>query len=78
MTQFSISEMELEQRLPQTFAVIRDGLERRLHTGCQLYISLQGKVIADFGIGQASPTHPMTSETINLWLSSGKPLTAAA
>ena len=78
MTHFSISEMELEQRLPQTFSVIREGLERQLHTGCQIYISLQGKVVADFGIGQASPAHPMTSETINLWLSSGKPLTAVA
>ncbi len=78
MTHFSISEMEIEQRFPQTFAVIRDGLERQLHTGCQLYISLHGKVLADFGIGQASQAHPMTSETINLWLSSGKPLTAVA
>ena len=64
MTHFSISEMELEQRLPQTFSVIREGL--------------QGKVVADFGIGQASPAHSMTSDTINLWLSSGKPLTAVA
>ena len=30
MTHFSISEMELEQRLPQTFSVIREGLERQL------------------------------------------------
>ena len=78
MTHFSIREMEIEQRLPQTFAVIREGIERQLHTGCQLYISLRGKVVADFGIGQASPSHAMTSDTMNLWLSSGKPLTAVA
>ena len=78
MTGLSMADMQLELRLPKTLSVIREGIERKLHTGCQLYVSLQGTVVADVGIGQSSPGQPMTADTINLWLSAGKPLTAVA
>lgn len=68
---------DLVDRLPQTMAVIQDGMERKLHTGCQLYVSLAGSVMADVAVGESFPGHPMTADTINLWLSAGKPLTAA-
>ena len=78
MTSFVSGENDMEQQLPQALTLIREGIDRQLHRGCQLYISLQGKVIADVGIGHSAVEQPMTAETVNLWLSSGKPLTAAA
>lgn len=69
---------EFRDRFPRTWTVIQEGIDRHLHLGCQLFISHQGNVIADCGVGQSRPSVPMTADTINLWLSSGKPLTAAA
>ncbi|MCH9653725.1 MAG: beta-lactamase family protein [Planctomycetes bacterium] len=68
----------LEERLPLTSQRIGEGIESQLHTGMQIYVSLQGEVIADAGIGEARPGVPMTETTLNLWLSAGKPLTAMA
>ena len=73
-----LTESDLVDRMPRTTRVIQEGVERQLHTGCQLYISLGGQVVADCGVGFSYPDHPMTADTINLWLSAGKPLTAAA
>lgn len=73
-----IIDSDLGNRFPKTLSVIQAGIERRLHTGCQLYISHAGSVVANCGIGESHPGQPMTSDTINLWLSAGKPLTAAA
>ena len=73
-----MNEIEFSERLPGTTAVFREGVDRQLHTGMQLYVSLQGKVIADGGIGVSAPDQPMTRETINPWLSAGKPLTVVA
>ena len=63
---------------PRTQAVIAQGIERGLHTGCQVYVSLKGNVLADVGVGESRPGVSMTADTINLWLSAGKPLTAVA
>lgn len=49
-----------------------------LHVGAQLYVSRQGRVLADFGLGEARPGVPMTADTVMLWLSSSKPIGAAA
>ncbi len=62
----------------KTYAVVAQGIERGLHTGCQIYVSRNGKALANVGLGMSRPGVPMTAETINLWLSSGKPLTAVA
>lgn len=70
-------ESEFQAAFPNTFSVISTGIERGLHTGCQVYISRGGSVLADVGVGQSRSHVPMSPETINLWLSSGKPLTAA-
>lgn len=64
--------------LPRTRAILNQGREEGLHRGVQIYVSLDGEAVADEGIGEASPGVAMTSETINLWLSAGKPLTACA
>ena len=68
----------LQDRLPTTHQRILEGIEKELHTGVQIYVSHQGDVIADTGVGEARPGVPMTESTINLWLSAGKPLTAMA
>ncbi|QDU02567.1 Esterase EstB [Gimesia chilikensis] len=68
----------LSDRLPTTEQRILAGIEAGLHTGVQIYVSHQGETIADTGVGEARPGVPMTAETINLWLSAGKPLTAMA
>tara|TARA_R110002095_G_scaffold131868_1_gene114565 strand:- start:1157 stop:2251 length:1095 start_codon:yes stop_codon:yes gene_type:complete len=66
----------VQDRLPLTHQRIGEGIKNELHTGVQLYVSLQGEIIADAGVGEARPGVPMTEATINLWLSAGKPLTA--
>jgi CubicO group peptidase (beta-lactamase class C family) len=70
--------------LPRTMAVVDQGMRAGLHIGAQLYVSLPGQVVADVGVGLArparegQPARKMTPDTITLWLSSGKPLTAVA
>lgn len=49
-----------------------------LHIGAQAYVSWRGDVVADFAVGEAAPGVPMTRQTLMLWLSSGKPITAVA
>lgn len=65
-------------RFPRVHEVISEGITRGLHSGCQLYVSQNGNVQADIGVGESRPGIAMTSDTINLWLSAGKPLTAVA
>jgi CubicO group peptidase (beta-lactamase class C family) len=78
--------------MERTLSVIRAGLEQGLHVGAQIYVSHRGVVTMDEGIGLARPATarpsspksadraelPMTRDTLTLWLSSGKPITAAA
>ena len=66
----------LAESLPETAAAITEGMDRGLHTGVQIYVSREGRTIADHGVGEGAPGEPMTPETIMLWLSAGKPLTA--
>lgn len=68
----------LNVALPDTSQAIESGIERGLHTGLQLYVSRGGEMIADAGVGEASPGTPMTADSIMMWLSAGKPLTAVA
>ncbi|MGA2583076.1 MAG: serine hydrolase domain-containing protein [Tepidisphaeraceae bacterium] len=64
--------------LRRTREVIETRQTAGLHTGAQLYISRDGRAVADLAFGEARPGVPMRSDTIMLWLSSGKPLTAVA
>ncbi|MDB4614369.1 beta-lactamase family protein [bacterium] len=63
---------------PRLHAEIERGFERKLHRGLQLYVSLNGQIVVDYAVGEARPDQPMTTNTINRWLSSGKPITAVA
>lgn len=71
-------ESAFRQAFPRTSAVFDQGVERGLHTGAQIYVSRNRVSLANVGLGTSRPGVPMTPETINLWLSSGKPLTAVA
>ncbi len=57
---------------------IESGIERGLHVGAQLYVSRAGKPVADLAFGMARDGVPMTPDTIMLWMSSIKPITAVA
>lgn len=63
---------------PGIQAAIQEGIDRRLHTGVQIYVSVAGETVLDTGFGRANRDHDFTSETIVLWRSAGKPVTAAA
>jgi len=67
---------DFSNSFPRISEVVSQGIERGLHTGCQLYVSRHGKVLIDCGLGESRAGVPMNADTINLWLSSGKPLTA--
>ena len=66
------------QPLEKAETVIREGISQQLHPGAQLYVSWRGEVLADSAFGEARLGVPMEKDTILLWLSSGKPLTAMA
>jgi CubicO group peptidase (beta-lactamase class C family) len=63
---------------PGTRALLEEGIAQGLHLGAQLYVSHRGETLADMAVGRSRPGVPMTPDTINLWRSSGKPITAAA
>jgi CubicO group peptidase (beta-lactamase class C family) len=78
--------------LSKTSQALEQGLEQGLHIGAQLYASIDGHPIADLALGRARlatapaadpdlPHHrdvPMSTDTLMLWLSAGKPITAIA
>src|SRR5687768_9980852 len=69
---------DADAQLPKTLAAIRRGIDAGLHIGAQLYLSLRGKVIADDAFGLAREDVPMRTDTLMLWLSAGKPVSAVA
>ncbi|HXW85445.1 MAG TPA: serine hydrolase domain-containing protein, partial [Candidatus Binataceae bacterium] len=58
--------------------VIEDGIKARLHLGAQLYVSRAGSTVGDLAFGEAREGVPMRPDTLNLWMSSVKPITAIA
>ncbi|MGE3310064.1 MAG: serine hydrolase domain-containing protein, partial [Limisphaerales bacterium] len=64
--------------LPRTEAILQRGIADGLHPGVQLYVSLKGEAIAWLAYGERRTGEPMTRDTLLLWLSAGKPLTAIA
>src|SRR5947207_14825722 len=64
--------------LPKTISVIQQGISTGLHIGAQLYVSLGGEVVRNVALGEAQPGVPMRPDTIMLWLSATKPITAVA
>jgi CubicO group peptidase (beta-lactamase class C family) len=69
---------EVSDNLPRTLALLEQGRHSILHPGAQLYVSRRGEVIADVALGEARPGVVMRTDTLTLWLSAGKPVTAIA
>jgi CubicO group peptidase (beta-lactamase class C family) len=58
--------------------VIAAGIERGLHLGAQVFVSIDGKTVADLGVGEARAGVPMTPESMVIWFSMTKPSVAVA
>jgi CubicO group peptidase (beta-lactamase class C family) len=72
--------------LAHTLELLNQGIDAGLHIGAQLIAMVDGQVVAEEEVGLArlaadSPGGadvPMTADTLMLWLSAGKPVTAVA
>lgn len=64
--------------LTKVTELTQQGVNNQLHRGAQLCISQHGEVVEQLTIGEASPGNAMTDDSIALWMSSGKPITATA
>ena len=67
-----------EDRLPRAIAEIVRGIEAGWHRGAQVYVALAGEPVAELAIGESRPGVAITRDTLMLWLSSSKPIGAAA
>jgi CubicO group peptidase (beta-lactamase class C family) len=70
---------------PRTLDLLHAGIADGLHLGAQLCALIDGRPAADLALGRArladSPAGhdvPLTPDTLMLWLSAGKPVTAVA
>lgn len=64
--------------LPQTIALLEQGLTEALHIGAQLYVSRDGQTLVNQAVGDAAADEKLTPDHLTLWLSAGKPITALA
>lgn len=64
------------QKFPGVVAAFEEGVARGLHTGLQIYVSVDGVPLLNAGLGDATPGRPLTPDTLMPWRSAGKPLTA--
>ena len=64
--------------LSRTYDALAAGLLEGLHIGAQLYVSRRGEPLENMAIGQSRPGVMMSTDTLMLWLSASKPITAAA
>ncbi|HAA78628.1 TPA: hypothetical protein DCE37_26315 [Candidatus Latescibacteria bacterium] len=67
---------DLELNLPLTHKLLLEGIDAGLQPRAQIYVSQRDKIVADDGIGESRPGVPMTRDTLNLWMSCTKPITA--
>jgi CubicO group peptidase (beta-lactamase class C family) len=57
-------------------SAIDAGMQAQLHIGAQLFVRHAGRTVADIAVGEARPGVRMTTDTLMLWLSATKPITA--
>lgn len=62
----------------RTLALAQQGLQDRLHLGGQIYVSQHGQPLLDHAFGESRAGVPMANDTLMIWMSSSKPLTAVA
>jgi len=74
---------------PEETGTSREGLQRALdlleeqrreglHHGAQLFVARRGKILVDVAIGEVTTGIPLRTDSVLLWFSSTKPLTAVA
>lgn len=68
----------LGDSLPRTAAVLAAGVADGTHIGAQIYVSLDGKPVADEAVGLARAGVPMTPDTLMIWFSMSKATAAVA
>lgn len=75
-------ENEMIGRLHLPFSgvveAVEDGIREGLHSGAQFYVSRHLEVLADAALGRLDEERPLTPDTLLPWMSSAKPVTAAA
>ncbi len=64
--------------LSKTIELLERGVAEGQQAGVQLYVSVGEDVVADAAFGECRPGVSMTTDSVVPWMSSGKPLTAAA
>jgi CubicO group peptidase (beta-lactamase class C family) len=64
--------------LPRTRAAIEKGIAQGLHPGAQLCVACDDRVLTDAALGESRPGVAMTPDSLTLWMSSCKPITAIA
>jgi CubicO group peptidase (beta-lactamase class C family) len=73
-----MTDASLQDQFPRTRRIIKQGIEQGLHRGAQLYVSREGIPLLNAALGENVPGCPLEHDTLMLWLSAGKPITAAA
>ena len=66
----------LNTNLPRTRSLLEAGIEKGLHPGAQIYVSLNSEALVDEGIGESRPGVAMDKDAITLWMSATKPVTS--
>jgi CubicO group peptidase (beta-lactamase class C family) len=64
--------------LSRTVAVVERGMAEKLHVGAQLFLSVEGRSVADLAFGISRPGVAMTPDSLMMWHSSSKAVTAVA
>lgn len=64
--------------MEQTREVVEKGIADGLHLGAQVWVARDGEVAVDLAIGERAPGSVLEHGDRMLWMSSGKPLMAAA
>jgi CubicO group peptidase (beta-lactamase class C family) len=70
--------MNQSRVLERAAAVIENGIKARLHLGAQLYVSRDGNTVGDLAFGESREGVAMRPDSLMLWMSSIKPITAVA
>ena len=68
----------MDVQLTRTVDLLHSGVREGLHPGAQLYVSTDGNVVADVAVGNATTTRAMTTDTMTVWMSLTKGVTAVA
>ena len=64
--------------LPRAVTLLEEGIRDGVQIGAQMFVSIAGKPRADFGMGESRPGVAMTPDSLMVWYSMTKAVTAVA